>query len=66
MVGPQQEMAMIEQTFTDDMIVVAHGNALPTDTHLLSVIRAIDDGVIEYLKRREARQQRRKNERTLP
>jgi hypothetical protein len=52
---------MTEQlTFADDMIVVCYGNAKPTDLHLLSTIRAMDNGIFKYLKRRENQQQRRK------
>jgi hypothetical protein len=38
-----------------DMIVICGGNAKPTDLHLLSTIRAVDDGIIRYLQRREDR-----------
>jgi hypothetical protein len=46
--------------FADDMIVVAHAGAKPGDLHLLSLVRAMDDGIIGYLKRREAAKASRK------
>jgi hypothetical protein len=43
-----------------DYLIVSYGNADPADTRLLSTVRATDDEIMEYLKRREARQARRK------
>ena len=43
---------------TDD-ILIASGGANPGDVHLLSIVRAVDEGIIGYLKRRERRRNRR-------
>jgi hypothetical protein len=49
--------AMTEQVaFMDDgYVVVCYGNAKLTDVHLASTVRAVDDGIIRYLQRREDR-----------
>jgi hypothetical protein len=33
--------------------------AKPTDLHLLSTVRAVEEGIIRYLERREARREQR-------
>lgn len=44
---------MTEQlTFGDDTVIVCYGGAKPTDLHLLSTIRAVDNEIFEFLKRR--------------
>ena len=45
----------------DADIVFCGGAAKPTDTHLASTVRCIDDEIIGWLKRREARQQKCKD-----
>jgi hypothetical protein len=43
-------------------IIVCGGAAKPSDTHLLSIVRAVDDEVLKFIKRREARRQQRRGE----
>jgi len=44
-----------------DFLIVAYGNAAPTDTHLASTIHCEDDEIIVWLEQREARQRRKRN-----
>jgi hypothetical protein len=41
--------------FDDCDIIVAHGGARPTDTHLLSLVNCRDDEILDWLERRERR-----------
>jgi hypothetical protein len=36
-------------------VIVCYGGAKPTDTHLISTIRAVDEEIFKFLGRREAR-----------
>ncbi len=41
-----------------DELLTYHGGAKPGDTHTLATVRAVDDEILAYLKRRERRPKR--------
>jgi hypothetical protein len=42
----------------DCEVIVCYGGAKPSDLHTLSTVRAVDDGIIEWLERRKRRRYR--------
>jgi hypothetical protein len=52
--------------FADCDIIVCYGGAKPTDKHLASTIRAVDNEIFEFLERRERRRQQRSSNRKSP
>ena len=47
-------------------LIVTLGNTDPNDQHLAGRIVAVDDGIIQWLARRERRQARRVGQRRTP
>jgi hypothetical protein len=44
----------------DGDVLIAYGNARPTDTHLLATVHCMDDEIVAWLERRERRRKTRK------
>jgi hypothetical protein len=42
-------------------IVITGGGAKPTDEHLLSIVHCVDEEIIDFLKRREKRNLKRRH-----